>query len=138
MRSIILSLSKRIGSLSHGRNSSSSFLAILTNWRFSRFLRNICSSSVYSSFLASHFLVFSTISTTLESCHFPPSIMMRSGIIPEKRISSSLRIMISRIESKSLISHSCRVLIRNFLYLVFSGFPLTRTLREATVCVPER
>ena len=88
--------------------------------------------------IANNFISDCTIFTTLQSCHFQPSIIIRSGIIPDFFISATLRIITSFIDQKSSIFHSSKVFIVNFLYLEVFDFPFSIILRLATVCVHER
>lgn len=82
---------------------------------------------------------FSTIPliacTACESCHFPPSMIMRSGQLSSPRRAQRDRLVsISSIDAKSSIIPILSVFIRYFLYLFGSGFPFTRTDLLATVC----
>lgn len=94
------------------------------------------SSGFFHSFCTLSF-AFCIASTARPSCHFPPSMMMRSGQGSSPlRAARVLRVSISSMDAKSSIFQVSSVFILYFLYRFVSGFPFVRTDLLATVCSP--
>lgn len=119
-------LSNMIGSLVPGINISSSRFAIEQSGI------SVSDGIFLSSLSCVARYIHSRIpERALESCHLPPSMMIRFGRLFSRIHSRVRRTITSRCEAKSLIIPSWRVLILYFLYRFGSGLPFTITTRLA-------